>query len=82
MKKYNLGFGHLGNGITVWNKLEEVHGDYKKIAHIDTNRKVEYYDNLPKDIISIIDNYAKTDDSNITFSQEQKIFNTRPSINI
>ena len=33
--RYDLGYGHLGNGLTVWNRLEEVHGDYKTVAHID-----------------------------------------------
>src|SRR5699024_2154973 len=33
-KAYDLGYGHLGNGITVWNRLEEEHGDYKTVAHI------------------------------------------------
>ena len=27
-KAYDLGYGHLGNGLTVWNRLEEEHGDY------------------------------------------------------
>ena len=25
-KAYDLGYGHLGNGLTVWNRLEEEHG--------------------------------------------------------
>ena len=33
-KAYDLGYGHLGNGLTVWNRLEEEHGDYKTVAHI------------------------------------------------
>ena len=26
-KQYDLGYGYLGNGLTVWNRLEEEHGD-------------------------------------------------------
>ena len=30
-KAYDLGFGHLGNGLTIWNRLEEVDGDYRTV---------------------------------------------------
>ena len=43
-KAYDLGYGHLGNGITVWNRLEEEHGDYKTVAHIAPDRTVTIYD--------------------------------------
>ena len=38
-KEYELGFGSLGNGTTVWNRLEEEHGDYKTVewAHLFAN---------------------------------------------
>ena len=40
-KEYDLGFGYLGNGTTVWNRLEEVDNDYKTIAHIsDEGNKI------------------------------------------
>ena len=39
-KAYDLGYGHLGNGVTVWNRLEEEHGDYKTVAHIAPDRTV------------------------------------------
>jgi hypothetical protein len=51
MKEYDLGFGCLGNGITVWNRLEEVHGDYKTIAHIREDKSIVFYEeNLPKEV--------------------------------
>ena len=37
-KQYDIGVGHLGNGLTIWNRAEEVNGDYKTIDHIETNR--------------------------------------------
>ena len=43
-KAYDLGYGHLGNGITVWNRLEEEHGDYKTVAHIAPDRTVTIYE--------------------------------------
>ena len=32
-KQYDLGFGYLGNGLTVWNRLEEASGDYKTVLY-------------------------------------------------
>ena len=29
-------FSHMGNGVTVCNKLREKYGDYENIAHIST----------------------------------------------
>ena len=40
-KAYDLGFGHLGNGLTVWNRMEEVDGDYRTVAHIAPDRTVQ-----------------------------------------
>ena len=41
-KAYDLGYGYLGNGVTVWNRLEEEHGDYKTVAHIAPDRTVRF----------------------------------------
>lgn len=47
-KDYELGFGHLGNGVTVWNRKEEIGGDYKNVAHIsEDGADISYYENLP-----------------------------------
>ncbi len=32
--KENLGFGFMGNGLTVWDRTIEERGDYKKVARI------------------------------------------------
>ena len=50
IKQYDLGFGHLGNGITVYNRKEEKNGDYKNIAHIQHDRKVKFYQEIPQEI--------------------------------
>ncbi len=48
---YDLGYGFLGNGITVWNRAEEIHGDYRTVAHIETDRSVNFYDDaMPEDV--------------------------------
>ena len=59
-RKFDLGSGTMGNGIVVWNKAKEVHGDYEKVAHIDSNRKVKYYiKNPPKQVKDYVEKIAK-----------------------
>ena len=66
-KEYDLGFGALGNGMTVWNRLEEEHGDYKTIAHIENDRTISFYDaGLPESVRDTIRHVAATDTSILT----------------
>ena len=58
--EYEIGFGELGNGTTVWNRLNEVNGDYETIAHISNDGEVTYYrDDLPADVVRRIENQAQ-----------------------
>ena len=82
MKKYDIGFGHLGNGLTVWNRLEEKNNDYKTIAHIDINRNVKFYEELPENIKQKILTVAKTDNGNVSATQDQKRFATAPTLQV
>ena len=77
--KYDLMYGHLGNGITVSNRLEEEHGDYKTVAHISPERQVTYYDNaLPPALRVEIERFARTSDMRISASQDAPVFYTPP----
>jgi len=50
-KKYDIGSGYMGNGLTIWNRAEEEHGDYKIIAHISPQGKLSVRDKqLPADL--------------------------------
>ncbi len=50
-KKYDIGSGYMGNGLTIWNRAEEEHGDYKIIAHISPDGKLSVRDKqLPNDL--------------------------------
>jgi hypothetical protein len=51
-KQYNFGFGSLGNGTTVYNKAEEVNGDYKTVAHIGEEHEggVKFYEDMPDEV--------------------------------
>lgn len=60
-KKYELGYGFLGNGTTVWNRLDvdKNTNDYKIIAHISNEGEVNLYDKkLPKSVIEEIKNHS------------------------
>jgi len=81
MTQYKLGYGHFGNGITVWNSLETQHGDYKRIAHISADREVKFYDTLPIEIEQEILHYAKTANPTISVSQEVPVFTTPAEVN-
>lgn len=52
MKKFDLMAGSLGNGITVFNRAVEVSGDYQKVAHIDSKRRITWYLKNPPESVS------------------------------
>jgi len=50
-KKYDIGSGYMGNGLTIWNRAEEENRDYKIIAHISPQGKLSIRDKqLPADL--------------------------------
>ena len=60
-KAYDLGYGYLGNGVTVWNRLEEEHGGYKTVAHIAPDRTVTFYEEeMPQAVREEIQRIADT----------------------
>ena len=78
---YELGFGHLGNGVTVWNRLELWDGDYKTIAHIAPDRTVTYHEGgLPEDVRARIEEFAATSTMTISAVQDTPVFSTPPLV--
>ena len=78
---YHLGFGHMGNGVTVWNSLELEDGDYKIVAHISPDRTVKFYvDNLPGDVRARIEQFAATSTMTISATQDAPVFSTPPLV--
>lgn len=76
---YKLGYGHLGNGLTVWNELEQENGDYKTVAHIAEDRTVKFYDEkLPQEIKDEIQHKANTAELNISATQDIPVFSVAP----
>ena len=80
-KDYDLGYGHLGNGITVWNRLEEEHGDYKTVAHIAPDRTVTIYDEeMPQAVREEIQRIADTSEMTISVTQDAPVFAVPPRV--
>ena len=80
-KAYDLGYGHLGNGITVWNRLEEEHGDYKTVAHIAPDRTVTIYDEeMPQAVRGEIQRIADTSEMTISVTQDAPVFAVPPRV--
>ena len=78
---YDLGYGHMGNGVTVWNRLELRDGDYKTIAHISPDRTVTYYeDGLPESVRARIEEIAATSTMSISATQDASVFSTSPLV--
>ena len=80
-KAYNLGYGHLGNGLTVWNRLEEEHGAYKTVAHIAPDRTVTIYDEeMPQAVREEIQRIADTSEMTISATQDAPVFAVPPRV--
>ncbi|MCM1234431.1 MAG: DEAD/DEAH box helicase family protein, partial [Ruminococcus flavefaciens] len=77
--RYDLGYGFLGNGLTVWNRLETEHGDYKTVAHIGADRSVKFYDAaMPEAVREQIREIAATAQMNVSATQEIPVFSVPP----
>ena len=80
-KAYDLGYGHLGNGVTVWNRLEEEHGDYKTVAHIAPDRTVQIYDEeMPQAVREEIQRIADTSEMTVSATQDAPVFAVPPKV--
>jgi len=82
-RKFDLGSGTMGNGVVVWNRAKEVHGDYEKVAHIDQNRKIKFYiKNPPKQVKDYVEKIAKGKNFASTASQpDWKVFKEGTDLN-
>ena len=80
-KAYDLGYGYLGNGLTVWNRLEEEHGDYKTVPHIAPDRTVQFYDEeMPQTVRDQIQRIADTSEMTISATQDAPVFAVPPKV--
>ena len=80
-KAYDLGYGYLGNGLTVWNRLKEEHGDYKTVAHIGSDRTVTFYDGqMPQAVRDEIQRIADTSEMTVSATQDAPVFTVLPRV--
>lgn len=71
----------MGNGLTVWNRLEEEHGDYKTVAHIGPDRTVTIYDEeMPQAVRDEIKRIADTSEMTISATQDAPVFAVPPRV--
>lgn len=70
----SLVFGHLGSGISVWRK-----GQDNMVAHISAYRNIQYYYEVTEEEKAEIEKVSRTDDRNISSTQNSKVFRFRPS---
>ncbi len=81
--QYDLNFGHLGNGIAVWdrNDWDKEIGDYQKIAHISSERKIHYYQNtLPEEVKSQVEDIASIPFIRRSVTQDENVYTVSPTL--
>lgn len=64
-----LNFGHLGNGVTVWDSSREVDHDYPTVAHISYERTVSYREQVSPEARQHIEHFARYENMNISYTQ-------------
>ena len=76
-QKFDLGFGTAGNGLSVWNRLDEVNGDYRTIAHIHADRSITFtFNNLPEEVKDQIREVAASSEMSLSETQDIPVFDT------
>ena len=70
---------HMGNGLSVCDTTKEKNGDYKKVAFIYPWRGVQFYGKVSYELRSHVFSIARTDNRNVSSTQEQKVFRIAPN---
>lgn len=73
-KQRELGYGHFGHGIVVWDRLHEKDGDYDKVAFISQTREVSFLVSLSAADQQEIEGYARTANPSVSSMQNQPVF--------
>lgn len=72
-KVEDLGFGHLGNGVTVWDRSRERNGDYLTVAHISRERKIDWHAKVSPAQKERIEEFARTDNMTRSATQNELV---------
>lgn len=78
IKEYDISYGHIGNGITVWNRadIDKQKNDYRIIAHIDDERNIRFYEEVSEDVKKRIEDISNTPHIPISATQDENVFKT------
>lgn len=68
-------FGHLGNGVTVCDRLREENGDYMTVAHISYERGITYYNTISEEGKQRIENFAQAENMTKSATQPYQVLN-------
>lgn len=66
-----LHFGHMGNGITVWDSSREINHEYPTVAHIAYDRSVTYYEDVSPEARQRIEHFALYENMDISQTQSR-----------
>lgn len=78
--KRNLMFCHMGNGISVADKLHQEYGDYQAVAHISSGRCVSFKIDLDSEYREEIISFAAFEDPKVSHTQSGKVFYNAPPL--
>ncbi len=68
-----LMFGHLGNGVTVCDRLRDENGDYMTVAHISYERGITYYNTVSEEGKQRIERFAQADNTTKSDTQPHPV---------
>lgn len=70
--KEDLFFCHLGNGVSVCDRLRKENGDYIEVAHISYERAIIYYNSISDESREIIERFALEEIKEIELNKLRK----------
>jgi hypothetical protein len=79
-KKRNLTYGCMGNGASVYDRANEVGGDFEKVAFISPEREVKIYARVSPADKALIEKWAREDDPRCSATQPGYVFKNRPEV--
>lgn len=77
LNKEDLIFCHLGNGVSVCDRLRKEHEDYMEVAHISYERTVTYYNSISDESRERIERFALYGNINMSVTQPYPVLKPR-----
>lgn len=80
--KEDLFFCHLGNGVSVCDRLRKENGDYIEVAHISYEREIIYYNSISDESREIIERFALYGNINMSVTQPYPVLNVQTNLDM